>query len=65
MAELQKNPKAEKDRSMKILNWMQRAEEVQHRSKADAHVKGAAQDKQQKDAFKKQNAAKGGKKGKK
>lgn len=46
MAELQKNPKAEKDRSLKILNWMSRAEEVQHKSKADAHVKGADMDKQ-------------------
>ena len=25
MVELEKNPKAEKDRSLKILNWMQRA----------------------------------------
>lgn len=38
MAEIQKNPKMEKDRSLKILNWMQKADEVKHRSKADAHL---------------------------
>lgn len=39
LAELQANPKKEKERNIKILNWMQKAEEVQYRSKADSHLK--------------------------
>jgi len=39
MAELQSNPQKEKERSMKILNWMQKAEEVKYGSKADSHLK--------------------------
>jgi len=31
----------EKERSMKILSWMQKAEEVQYKSKADAHLVNA------------------------
>ena len=44
LATLQSNPQAEKDRNMKILTWMQKAEEVNamnaggKKTKADAHI---------------------------
>jgi hypothetical protein len=31
----------EKERSLKILGWMQKSEEVQHRTKAEAHLVNA------------------------
>ena len=40
LAELQANPTKEKERSMKILNWMQRAEESKYSNKAESHIKG-------------------------
>jgi hypothetical protein len=38
LAKLATNPLEEKNRSMKILSWMQRAEEVKSVSKANAHL---------------------------
>ena len=38
LAALSQNPKMEKERSLKILSWMQRAVEVKHNTKADAHL---------------------------
>ena len=40
LAKLEHNPKSEKERNMKILSWMQRADEVKNprASKADAHL---------------------------
>ena len=38
LAALSANPKAEKDRSMKILGLMQRADEIKTKTKADAHL---------------------------
>lgn len=39
LAELSSNPAKEKERSLKILNWMQKSDEVKHHTKADAHLK--------------------------
>ena len=40
LAKLERDPKSEKERNMKILNWMQKADEVKNprASKADAHL---------------------------
>ncbi|MFM7858197.1 MAG: hypothetical protein ACKO96_41335, partial [Flammeovirgaceae bacterium] len=38
LARYEHDIKGEKDRSMKILNWMQRADEVKSNTKADAHL---------------------------
>ena len=40
LAKLSVDPKLEKNRNMKILNWMQRADEVKYgkQTKADAHL---------------------------
>lgn len=38
LAKLEHDRKGEKDRNMKILSWMQRADEVKHHSKAEAHM---------------------------
>ncbi len=38
LASLERDPKQERERSLKILNWMQKSDEVKaHNSKADAH----------------------------
>lgn len=38
LAKLASNPKGEKERNMKILNFMERSQEVKASSKADAHL---------------------------
>jgi hypothetical protein len=38
LAKLEHDHKGEKERSMKILNFMQKSQEVKSRSKADAHL---------------------------
>jgi hypothetical protein len=38
LSHLQHNPKEEKSRNMKILQWMSRAEEVKSVSKANSHL---------------------------
>ena len=38
LATLERDPKQERERSLKILNWMQKSDEVKsNKSKADAH----------------------------
>lgn len=37
LAELARNPKGERERNMKILGLMQRADEIKSSSRADAH----------------------------
>ncbi len=38
LAKIAANPKSEKDRNLKILNFMQRADEFKATSKVDAHI---------------------------
>ena len=35
---MERNHKAERDRNMKILSFLQKSEEIKHSNKAEAHV---------------------------
>lgn len=58
LAKLEHNPKGEKERNMKILNFMQRSDEVKSHSKAEAHFnedKMVNKLKKKEDKFKRRN----------